>query len=310
MNEHIAALTVSHVTAQYGKLVALQDIDLTVPHGRITGIVGPNGAGKSTLIDIITGVRRPSSGHAMVQGLDVHGHGGRARALIGVLPQASSLYLELTVAQNLRFAAALYGVQSTEERIAYVLDVVNLGDRADALTSTLSGGMQRRVAIARAMLHDPALLILDEPTLGVDVDARNLIWAEIRALRGQGRTVILTTNYLDEAEALCDDVAILRGGRLIAHDTPSALVKKIGRCVMIDCMPGARDPLMAYFDGNPSVTRLEPSPTGLTIYVNDVESVDKLIQDALGIAKIDGFRSRAPDLAELIRSLPNVAVNA
>ena len=197
-----AAVDVIDVTCTFGRVHALNGLSLRVPTGTVVGIVGPNGAGKTTLIDVICGLVRPSSGIVRVLGEDVRARGAALRGRIGVLPQETALYDELTPEQNLRFAAALYDVPRPAARIAEVLELVGLSGRARDRVRGFSGGMQRRVAIARALLHNPPLLILDEPTVGVDVEARHQIWAHIRSLRAGGRTVVLTTNYLDEAEAL------------------------------------------------------------------------------------------------------------
>ena len=223
------------VTCNFGRVQALDGLTLHILPGTVVGIVGPNGAGKTTLIDVICGLVRPSRGTVRVLGEDVAAHAAALRARIGVLPQETALYDEVTALQNLRFAAALYAVPHADIRIAEVLELVGLSARARDVVRGFSGGMQRRLAIARALLHDPPLLILDEPTVGVDVEARHQIWAHIRLLKAGGRTVVLTTNYLDEAEALCDRVAILRAGKLVAEDTPAAVTVRSGRCLELEC---------------------------------------------------------------------------
>ena len=164
--------------------------------------------------------------------------------------------------------------------------------------------MRRRLCIARALIHDPELLILDEPTVGVDVEARHQIWAHIRALRKQGRTVLLSTNYLDEAEALCDRVAILREGKLLIEDSPSALVATAGRCLELDCAPGEVATLAAALAKNPHVLRSEASESGgLIVYVDGTCEMDELVRQAMSAAPLHGFRARSPDLAEVFRAL-------
>lgn len=305
-----SAIELNGVSCRFGHIEALRQVDLTVPDGSIFGLIGPNGAGKSTLIDVVTGMVRPGQGTAAVFGYDVRRRGRQVRALMGVLPQESSLYTELTAVQNLQFAAALYGVKQPAKRIADVLDLVGLTARSGDVVGGFSGGMKRRLAIARSMVHDPRLLILDEPTLGVDVDARHQIWMEIRAIRAQGRTVVLTTNYLDEAEALCDQLAILRNGRLVAQDSPAALAAKLGRCVDLECAAGVSAEITRRFEANPAVIRSEVSPSGVTLYLQRSGDVDALVKEAMTLAVIGGFRSRAPDLAELIRGLPEAPVDA
>jgi ABC-type multidrug transport system ATPase subunit len=299
-----AAVSLEDVTCRFGRVVALDAVSLEVPEGCVFGLIGPNGAGKSTLVDVITDVLRPTSGRATVLGLDVRRSGAAVRARIGVVPQETALYDELTVEQNLRFAADLYGVRRPAESIARSLGVVGLTERRRDVVRTLSGGMRRRAAIARALIHDPALLILDEPTLGVDVEARHQIWMEVRALRAQGRTVVLTTNYLDEAEALCDRLAILRAGRLVAEDTPAALTARLGRCLDLDCEPESAAVLESRLGSRPGVLRVETSASGVTLYLNGRSDAEALVREAMATVALAGFRNRAPDLAELIRSLP------
>src|SRR5438105_10957079 len=228
-----AAIEVADVVCQFGRIRALDGVSLRVMPGTVVGVVGPNGAGKTTLIDVICGLLRPARGTVHVLGEDVAGDTTALRARIGVLPQETALYDEVTAWQNLRFAAALYGVAHPDARIAEVLELVGLSGRARDVVRGFSGGMQRRLAIARALLHNPPLLILDEPTVGVDVEARHQIWAHIRSLKAKGRTVVLTTNYLDEAEALCDHMIILRSGKIIAEGSPKDLTNRTGRSLEI-----------------------------------------------------------------------------
>src|SRR5262249_26852905 len=237
------------------------------------------------------GLVRPSRGSVRVLGEDVSTSSGALRARIGVLPQETALYDEVTARQNLRFAAALYDVPRPDERIAAVLELVGLTSRARDVVRGFSGGMQRRIAIARALLHDPPLLILDEPTVGVDVEARHQIWAHIRSLRAGGRTVVLTTNYLDEAEALCDRVAILRAGQLVAEDTPAALAARTGRCLELHCwdtttlLPALRD--------QPGVLRVEVVDFGLLVYLSDRTSPEDVVHKAREVCQVEGFRTRS-----------------
>jgi ABC-2 type transport system ATP-binding protein len=239
-----------------------------------------------------------------VLGHDVSGANTSAlRARIGVLPQETALYDEVTALQNLRFAAALYGVPRAEERIAEVLDLVGLSARAKDVVRGFSGGMQRRIAIARALLHDPPLLILDEPTVGVDVEARHQIWAHIRSLRAGGRTVVLTTNYLDEAEALCDRVAILRAGKLVAEDTPAALCARTGRCLELECWDGGVSGLVDKLRTHRGVLRAEAVDYGVRVYLAVDAAPEDVVREARTICPVEGFRLRSPDLVEVFRSL-------
>lgn len=298
-----SAVEISDVVCQFGRIRALDGLSLTVQPGTVVGVVGPNGAGKTTLIDVICGLVRPSSGTARVLGQDVAANAAALRARIGVLPQETALYDEVTAQQNLQFAAALYDVQNASARIAEVLGLVGLSGRAHDIVRGFSGGMQRRLAIARALLHDPELLILDEPTVGVDVEARHQIWTHIRSLHAGGRTVILTTNYLDEAEALCDRVVILRTGSIVADDTPGALAARTGRCLELECWEEAAKQLATALVSRPGVLRTEIVDFGLRVYLASNTVPEDVVREARTISAVEGFRTRSPDLVEVFRSL-------
>jgi len=222
---------------------------------------------------------------------------------LGVVPQETALYEDVSARENLRFAAALYGVARAEARVAELLALVGLEGRAGDRVSLLSGGMRRRLCIARALVHEPELLILDEPTVGVDVEARHQIWAHVRSLRADGRTVVLTTNYLDEAEALCDRVAIVRGGRLVAEDTPAALGARTGRCLEIECWNADGLVLGGALRGYPGVLRVESVDFGLRVYLGTQATPEDVVREARTVCRVEGFRSRSPDLVEVFRSL-------
>lgn len=235
VSAHIADLSVPAIeivdlTKRFGRFQALGGLSLTINQGEIFGLLGPNGSGKSTTINLISGLMTPSSGSVRVLGYDVGRHPHKIRRELGVVSQETALYEELTAWANLDFHADLYGVPRQEKwmRMISMLDLVQLTERAHARVKTFSGGMKRRLAIARALLHDPQLLYLDEPSLGVDIQSRNAIWAYIRALKGQGKTVLLTTNYLEEAQALCDRLAIIDHGQLLVLASPAELKTRYG----------------------------------------------------------------------------------
>ncbi len=217
-----------------GKVI-LKGITLNVRRGEIMGLLGKNGAGKTTLLSLISGLRSPTSGEIIVLGEKIPVHTAEFRKRMGFVLQENALYEELSVFENLKFSASLYNVENYQERILEVLEILGLSDRRDQVVSTLSGGLKRRTAIARAFLHDPELFIIDEPTLGVDVDTRHALWAYLRLLRSRSKTVIVATNYLDEALALCDRVAVLGEGRLLAVAEPRELVRRTGSCIDIEC---------------------------------------------------------------------------
>jgi ABC-2 type transport system ATP-binding protein len=297
------AIEIRDVVCQFGRIRALNGLSLSIASGTVVGIVGPNGAGKTTLIDVVCGLVKPDQGSVRVLGQDVSGNTTALRAKIGVLPQETALYDEVTAIQNLRFAAALYDTKNAEARIREVLELVGLSARGNDVVRGFSGGMQRRLAIARALLHDPQLLILDEPTVGVDVEARHQIWTHIRSLRASGRTVILTTNYLDEAEALCDRVAVLRSGSLIAEDTPAALAARTGRCLELECWEEGGRLLSSALAHVPGVLRTEIVDFGIRVYLEAETVPEDIVREARAVCTVEGFRTRSPDLLEVFRSL-------
>jgi ABC-2 type transport system ATP-binding protein len=299
----VDAVRIEGLRCCFGRIVALDGLTLSIAAGQVVGIVGPNGAGKTTLIDVVSGLLRFAEGRVTVFGDDVARHGRAVRAHLGVVPQETALYEEVSARQNLRLSAALYDVPDERARIEHVLAVVGLTARADDAVRTLSGGMQRRLSIARALLHDPRLLVLDEPTLGVDIEARHDIWSYVRTLRSQGKTVLLATNYLDEAEALCDRVVMLRHGRVVADDTPRGLVATAGLCVELECAVEQAPALRAALEGSPGVLRVEAAPLGLTVYVDASAPPEDVVRRAIQASPLTGFRIRSPDLVEVFRAL-------
>jgi ABC-2 type transport system ATP-binding protein len=220
------AIQVEDISKRFGALQAVDHVSFTVKAGEIFGLLGPNGAGKSTLIRMLTTLVPPSGGTAIVAGCDIIRDPNSVRFRIGVIPQNMTSDPELTCAENLGIHARLYGITGARRRqvTADLLKAVGLADRANALAATLSGGMRRRLEIARGLVHDPQILFLDEPTTGLDPVSRMSVWEMISHLRAQeGRTLFLTTHYMDEADHLCDRVAIVDRGRIVALDTPVAL---------------------------------------------------------------------------------------
>ncbi len=206
---------------------ALRGVDLAVPAGSFFGLLGPNGAGKSTLINILAGLVTKSAGEVSICGIDPDRNPRRARRAIGVVPQELVLDAFFTPREALEFQAGLYGVPRAQRRTAEILEKVGLSDKADAYARSLSGGMRRRLLVAKALVHSPRVVILDEPTAGVDVELRRSLWDYMRELNGAGVTVVLTTHYLEEAESLCDRIAIIDQGRLVAVDTKDKLVSRL-----------------------------------------------------------------------------------
>ncbi|MFN3202600.1 MAG: ABC transporter ATP-binding protein [Bradymonadia bacterium] len=223
-------LHIEHLTVRYGDRAAVDDLDLHVPEGSLFGLLGPNGAGKTTTLSSVVGLRRPDAGRITVAGIDVAADPQGARRVLGWVPQSLALYPELTVKQNLKAFGGLYDLRGAtlQGRINEALELAQLVDRAGSKVGHLSGGMQRRLNLAVALLHKPKLLICDEPTTGVDPQSRNHLFETIKRLNATGMTVIYTTHYMEEVQALCDRVAIMDAGRIIVEDTLQALLGRPG----------------------------------------------------------------------------------
>ncbi|WP_376739160.1 ATP-binding cassette domain-containing protein [Azospirillum sp. B4] len=209
--------------------LALKGIDLAIPRGSVYGLLGPNGAGKSTMINILAGLVTKSGGTAKIWGIDIDQDPRAARAAIGVVPQELNMDPFFTPRELLDLQAGLYGVPKRERQTERLLEAVGLKDKANAYARTLSGGMRRRLMVAKAMVHTPPVLVLDEPTAGVDVELRQSLWAHVRELNRAGTTVVLTTHYLEEAQELCDSIAIVNHGQVVACDSTDRLLRTLDR---------------------------------------------------------------------------------
>jgi ABC-2 type transport system ATP-binding protein len=292
------------VSKRFAARVALADFTLGVAPGAVIGVLGPNGAGKTTVIGLVAGLSRPTSGEVHWRGKPLRSpFPADVRRAIGSVAQETALYDELTVQQNLRFAAELFGVRDARRRTTEVLELVGLRERERDRAGELSGGMRRRVALGRALLHEPSMLILDEPTLGVDVEARHLLWAHIRMLRRSGKAVLITTNHLDEAEALCDHVVVLREGRQVAAGDPAELLARTGRCVEIDCIDGSSSELYERLRGMTGVTRVARNDVTITVHLGRGAGAQEVADVALASDLAASVRVRAPDLIEVFQSL-------
>ena len=206
---------------------ALKGIDLAIPRGSIFALLGPNGAGKSTFINILAGLVLKTSGSASVWGFDIDVNPRQARGSIGVVPQELNIDPFFTPAEVMEMQAGLYGVPKRERRTMEILKAMGLDDKADAYARTLSGGMRRRLLVAKAMVHNPPVLILDEPTAGVDIELRRQLWDYVKGLHARGTTIVLTTHYLEEAEALCDTIAIIDKGQVVCCEPKDQLLARI-----------------------------------------------------------------------------------
>lgn len=281
---------------------ALTGVSFTVGAGTVVGLLGPNGAGKTTVIELVSGLRAVQEGTIALfdQGLPA-GHPA-TRHRLGFLPQRSVLYEDVTVYDNLRFAADLH--RSSRERVDAVLDIVGLADRRRSLVSSLSGGMQRRVAIARALVHEPELLVLDEPTLGVDSDNRHRIWQYIRAVRRSGVTVLLSSNYLDEVEALCDHVVVLGSGRVVGQLSPDELFRRAGWWLEAECADDGFPDLVFICRRQAALEVIVEQPA-VRLRFADAASAHRSMTDLVASGVVSSVRQRRPDLVEIFAGLRN-----
>jgi ABC-2 type transport system ATP-binding protein len=223
-----AALSLSAITKRYGQFEALRGVDLEIAQGEFFGLLGPNGAGKTSLISIIAGLSRPSSGQARVMGHDVIADYRAARRSLGVVPQELVFDPFFTVRETLRITSGYYGLKRNDDWIDEILENLQLSMKAEVNMRALSGGMKRRVLVAQALVHRPPVIVLDEPTAGVDVELRQTLWKFIGRLNQAGHTIVLTTHYLEEAQALCGRIAMLKAGQVVALDHTSRLLGRLG----------------------------------------------------------------------------------
>ncbi|MBC7154436.1 MAG: ABC transporter ATP-binding protein [Rhodobacteraceae bacterium] len=234
--------------------LALKGIDLNIPAGSIFGLLGPNGAGKSTLINILAGLVVKTAGRVRIWGFDQDVNPRQSRAAIGVMPQELNMDPFFTARASLDVQAGLYGVPKAQRRTAEILEMIGLTDKADAYARTLSGGMRRRLLLGKALVHQPRILVLDEPTAGVDIELRQMLWANVRKLNAAGTTIILTTHYLEEAEEMCDEIAIINHGAVIARDSTAALLQRLDAKTLV-IVPEGEVPHLPAVPGATSVTR-------------------------------------------------------
>ncbi len=267
--------------------LALDNVDLVIPQGSIFGLLGPNGAGKSTLINILAGLVIKTEGSAKIWDIDITKDARRSRNAIGIVPQELNVDAFFSPHEILETQAGLYGVPKSERITGDLLEAVDLTDKAKAYSRTLSGGMKRRLMVAKAMVHTPPVLILDEPTAGVDVELRQSLWAYIKKLNNAGTTIILTTHYLEEAEELCDRIAIINHGKIIECDTTDKLLKKFDQkslhIIVEKNMPSIPKKLAKYApektgDRHFSI-HYSPSKTPINQILSDIKAANLNIQD-------------------------------
>jgi lipooligosaccharide transport system ATP-binding protein len=259
---------------RFGEFTAVDGIDVDVHQGEAFGFLGPNGAGKSSTMRMVGCVSPPSGGTLRIFGLDPVGDGPEIRARLGVCPQQDSLDPELTVAENITVYARYFGIPRTlaRERAAELLDFVQLSERATDRVEPLSGGMKRRLTIARALVNSPDLVLLDEPTTGLDPQARHLVWERLFRLKQRGVTLVLTTHYMDEAEQLCDRLVVMDNGRIVAEGSPRELIERYSTREVAELRfaPGLQETLDGQLDG--IAERVEHLPDRILLYADDGEA--------------------------------------
>ncbi len=278
--------------------VALQDVNLSIPKGSIFGLLGPNGAGKSTIINIMAGLVIKTSGQVNIAGFDIDVNERNAKASIGIVPQEINFDPYFTPFESLDLQAGLYGIPKAQRRSMEILEMVGLADKRDAYVRSLSGGMKRRMLVAKAMVHNPAILVLDEPTAGVDIELRKQLWDNVKVLNEQGVTILLTTHYLEEAEELCDRIAIINKGQVVACEDKDTLLGRIeGKEITfvldrdLDTLPDAMSGFCAEIKKKRKlVVRYNPNET-------NVQAIIEALQSAgLGIADITTDQSDLEDV--------------
>jgi ABC-2 type transport system ATP-binding protein len=302
-----AAIELLEMSKRFKNFIAVDRLSLEVRRGEIFGLLGPNGSGKTTTVNVISGLSRPTSGTVRVLGQDILADSRSVRRVLGSVPQETALYEELSAEANLRFHGDLFGVprKVIGEQTDHLLALVQLSERRRDRVSTFSGGMKRRLALARAMLHDPEMLYLDEPTLGVDVQSRRALWDYILGLKARGKTILITTNYLEEASALCDRLAILDHGRLAALDTPVQLSRRYGDTVIEMVLePGPSSELVARLRDIQGVTDVVAIESAIKVTLAGArEAVGQVVTLVTKESRLVDFDQHQPSLDEVFLHL-------
>jgi ABC-2 type transport system ATP-binding protein len=281
---------------------ALKGIDLAIPRGSIFGLLGPNGAGKSTFINILAGLVNKTSGTAKIWGIDIEKHPREARAALGVVPQEINMDPFFTPRESLDLMAGFYGVPKAERRTDEILEALGLGDKKDAYVRQLSGGMKRRLMVAKALVHTPPILILDEPTAGVDVELRRSLWAYVRTLHARGTTIVLTTHYLEEAQEMCDTIAIINQGKVVACEPTPVLLQRLNYKTLVVRPEAALSAVPTALAGLDAVVRKD-GQLAIT-YKMDATSIEQLLGQvrSAGVS-IGDLRTEEPDLEDVFVAL-------
>ncbi|MDC8757992.1 ABC transporter ATP-binding protein [Janthinobacterium fluminis] len=271
----MTAIQITNVEKSYQSLKALGGVSLAIEEGEFFGLLGPNGAGKTTLISIIAGLIRPDAGSVAIHGHDVVGDFRRARKQLGVVPQELVFDPFFTVRETLRLQSGYFGLPNNDRWIDEVMENLDLTSKADTNMRALSGGMKRRVLVAQALVHKPPVIVLDEPTAGVDVELRQTLWKFISRLNREGHTVVLTTHYLEEAQAMCQRVAMLKSGKVVALDTMSALIRRIsGSQLLLHLKSGTLPADLRHLINHVDEA---PRPNKFSLRVNEYAEVEKIL---------------------------------
>jgi lipooligosaccharide transport system ATP-binding protein len=283
------------LTKRFGNFTAVDGIDFSIPRGEAFGFLGPNGAGKSSTMRMIGCVSPPTSGELTILGLDPVTNGPAIRARLGVVPQENTLDIELTVRENLLVYGRYFGLPRTviRERSAMLLDFVQLSDRAGDQVEPLSGGMKRRLVIARSLINEPDILLLDEPTTGLDPQARHIVWDRLFRLKQRGVTLILTTHYMDEAEQLCDRLVVMDGGRIVAEGSPRALIERYSTPEVLELRfdPGDHEQAAEKLAALPA-ERLEVLADRVLVYTRDADQALAAVR-GLGLEPLTSLARRS-----------------
>ncbi len=273
-------IEIKKISRTFGEFKALNDVSLDIEKGTIFGLLGPNGAGKSTLINVLSCQMRPTTGSAFISGLDVVSDKKDVLSIIGVVPQENSFYDELTVAENLGYFGSLYGVATIDikKRSHRILEMLQLTEKGSSRASTLSGGMKTRLNIACALIHKPEVLILDEPSVGLDPVSRKALWDTIREVNREGTTILITTHYMEEADLLCDRILIMHKGNIVVEGTPDELKNTVGeRVVQITSTPGNYPALTDRLDTLEGVASCTVYEKGLKITLTNEQALQQVI---------------------------------
>ena len=285
-----------------GPKEALKSINLDIPQGSIFGLLGPNGAGKSTLINILAGLVLKTEGSARIRGFDQDKNPRQSRASIGIMPQELHLDPFFSPRGALEMQAGLYGVPRRKRKTDEILELIGLTDKADAYARSLSGGMRRRLLLGKALVHTPHILVLDEPTAGVDIELRDMLWKNVRRLNDEGMTIILTTHYLEEAQQMCDEIAIINHGEVVAQDSTANLLGRLDSKSLV-IYPQEKHKVEIALPDNVSMTQ---DPDGALVFTyRRGQTQAEHVLDAVRAAgvQINDVQSRDPDLEDVFLDL-------